>query len=270
MFLVQASLQETAEGYAIHIDSRAPVATTPASRKRLEQDPSAWRFAAGGGLVILDCADRSVALVRYRDSGAPNYANHWTLGSGVSSSAEELTDLERVVVREACEEFIIATPQGVALPTFSIDRLDQVSYGAVGTSHDARTRLGADSPFATDRYLEVAASFEELPEDKTLSVFLPDEEPATYRGRVYIDPGTRGIDLLKRIRIAIPFRFDELSFLDGEEGPNGESIDSEIGCLPIEASGIGRTLIACWKNGKRTNEYPPFKQLTPLLEMMLT
>ncbi|MGB4076448.1 MAG: hypothetical protein WBK28_01955, partial [Minisyncoccia bacterium] len=184
MFLVQVQLQEVVDGYEIRVDRNARVATTAASRKRFEQDRTSWRFAAGGGLLILDCKDRSVALVRYRDSAAPSYANHWTLGSGVSSSVEELADIERTVVREACEEFIIATPAGVVIPTFDDARLDQVAYGAVGTTREARSRPGIPSVLATDHYVEIKASFEPLADEKTLVVFLPDAAPRSYTGIV--------------------------------------------------------------------------------------
>ncbi|MGB4076464.1 MAG: hypothetical protein WBK28_02050, partial [Minisyncoccia bacterium] len=76
--------------------------------------------------------------------------------------------------------------------------------------------------------------------------------------------------LLKRIRLSIPFMFDELAILDGEENPNGEPLDSPIGCLSVDTFGIGKEFFACYKSGARTDMLASFNPRTPTLEAMLS
>jgi hypothetical protein len=250
--LTQVRLADSGSGYEITVPEGTWLATTPTGRKELERSQDGYRWAAGGGLVVLDCTDRSVALVRHRDKSAPSYGDHWTLGSGLSSSVDEFMDPLRLAVREAVEEFVILTPQGILMPAFEDSGLTEAAFGAAGSSRVLRQPF---ERFATNRYVEAAASLPSVDGEKRLSVaFEGVEESRSYSGLVVVDKNTNGIDLLKPVRIKVPCALDELSLLDGEASREGKSLNAPVGCLPIEGTVLGREFAAVYQSGIRMDE----------------
>lgn len=264
-FLVQASLEQNDTDVLVRISENARIATTPAQRKQFERDGSGWRFAAGGGLVVLDCYDRSVALVRKRDSGAPSYANHWTLGSGLSGSLDEFIRPDDLAVREATEEFIVAGPKGILIPTFEDDDHNEASYGAVSSSQEMIELSGVGGLFSTRQYEAVDAHTDSHPRDRNLCIFFGDEVIEPVRGIVAVDANTRGVDLLKVIRLKIPYLFSEIVILDGEEDREGRPLNAPIGCLAFNGLPKGE-FVDVFQSGERLENYEPWNnRMTPVL-----
>ncbi len=271
--LIQVSLTARTNGYAITIPSQTFMATTPAGRKQFERDANGWRWAAGGGLIVLCCLDGMYGLVRYRDKGAPSYGNHWTLGSGLASAANELIHPEIIAVREAFEEFVIACPHGIIVPRFGDTDLDIAAFGAVGSSYHLRQKTAVGGMFSTKSYFGVEARFKRVSDERNLYIALEGLEAETkHKGIVVVDTHTRGIDLLKVIEVQIPFRFDQIAVFDGEEDKEGNPLNATVGCLDLRArAGVANQCVAVFQDGKRTTESPfRLEHMTPNLWAVVT
>lgn len=264
-FLAQARLEATETGHRVTVMQDAQFATTPEERKSFERDPKHWRYAAGGGLMVAHCRDASYALMRYRDAGAPSYGDHWTSGSGLSSSVEDMVNPIRLVVREAIEEFGIVTPKGIVLPAFGDDKIDGVVRGAVRSSvflHKVAKLAGRD----TGTYVSANTRFEPIAGEEALTVAFEGAGETTEHGLVVIDPNTRGIDLLKVIGVTISCDFADLIIVDGEENKKGESLNGVVGAIKLENLAQGRPLDAVFQHGERQDVAGyVLKNMTPVL-----
>ncbi len=269
IFLTQANLEETTTGHRVVIPQDAQFATLPEERKAFERDSKHWRFAAGGALMVLHCTDGSYALMRYRDAGAPSYGDHWTLGSGLSSSVEDMVHPLRLAVRECIEEFGIVTPAGILLPTLGDDTLDSVVRGAVRSSkflHDAATLAG----FNIGTYVSAEARFEFVRGEEVLTIVFEGAGETTERALIVVDSDTRGIDFLKVIGVIVPWSFAELVIVDGEEDRKGDSLDGVVGAMKIENLVQDQPFDAVFQHGERQDaEGYLLENMTPPLRAVV-
>lgn len=269
--ITQCDLDRTDQGsIAVRIrEDRFPLATNGGERKTIERDRLAYRWAAGGGVVILDFLDQSVALVRYRDAGAPSFGDHWTLGSGLSSSFEDMLDPLQLAVREAVEEFLIATPDGVLIPVFEDHALNPTAFGAVGSGRHLRLQAGLTGLLASEEYIEAATTFQTLPGEEDLQIYLDDETNGEiFRGLICVDEGTRGIDFLRAVRIAVPYRLSDVEIFDGEDA-GGKPLNAPVSCLRVEAGRIIPEFVATFQGGKRIETAVWNGKATPPLKAVM-
>jgi hypothetical protein len=263
--ITKCRLEATSTGYIVELREDLPLAINAGERKLFEQDRKAYRWAAGGGLIILQCLDQEVALVRLRDAKAPSYGDHWTLGSGLSSSLDEMSDPEKLAVREAVEEFLIATPGGVLIPIFPDEKLTAVAFGAVGSGRHVRLTAGVSGLLASSEYVEAKASFNSLKGECALSVKAGGATSPSFHGLVCVDNGTRGIDFLKLMRIEVPYELKDIAVYDGEDA-NGKPLNALVGCLVPKES----RFVACFQNGTLMKESPSWNdKATPTLRSVL-
>lgn len=272
--LTQASLAGSqAEGFAVTIKQPLTVAIDPGGRKQFEQDRSLYRFAAGGGLVILKCLDRTVGLVRYRDPGAPSFGDTWTLGSGLSSSVEELMKPYLLACRGGIEEFIVAGPNGVLIPVFAKSpELTPVAFAAVGSGRHIRTQAGCGGYLGLDRCQEVEADVVLLPGSSKMTIsFEGTEGSSSCEGLVVVDEGTRGIDLLYAYVLHVPYELAEIAIYDGEEDRKGAPLNAPVGCLQFSDDlKCGGNFVTVFQNGGIMENHPSFNgRMTPPLAAAL-
>lgn len=275
----------------ITIPSETTMATTREERKEMESDPNPelWRWGAAGTLVIVHCKDRSVAVVIKRDSGAPTYPDCWTLGSGLSSPGDNLSNPTHTAVREGVEEIRIATripkndprPQGVVRPVFEDPELNAITDDSDEDLENA-THPAVPDEFKTKNRVLAKASFYRAPGEEELEIVREDgSEPSTVQtGTLAIDPNTRGIDFLKVVEVDMrDYTVDELVFFDGEVLDHGRQVDGLVGCIPVteetDKKGerrlrLGTELTKVQKSGKDVDptEYPLTKQTPPLARMV--
>lgn len=269
--LVQGTLEKTENGHRVIVPKETSFAVLPEERKAFEnaQEKTFWRVGAGGGLMVLHCTDCSIALMRYRDKGAPSYGDHWTLGSGLTASVEEIVNPLHVAVRECVEEFGVVTPRGIAVPMFGDDELDGIVRGAVRSSAFLHQKA-ALAGFDTGVYFPAEASFEVVPGEETLTVAFEDAGETSAVGVVAIDPNTRGIDLLKVIGVKVPYRLDEIAIVDGEEDRHGKALDAPVGCMNIKNLTPGRVFDAVFQHGERQDSTEFFlNNMTPPLRALV-
>ncbi|MFA5996798.1 MAG: hypothetical protein WC790_03755 [Candidatus Paceibacterota bacterium] len=269
--LVQGTLEECLGEHRVLVPKDTVFAVLPEERKAFEdpKEQTLWRVGAGGGLMVLHCTDCSVALMRYRDKDAPSYGDHWTLGSGLTASVEEIINPLLVAVRECVEEFGVVTPRGIILPTFNDDELDGAVRGAVRSSAFLHQRA-ALSGLVTDAYLSVDASFGTVQGEETLTVAFESADETNTFGIVAIDPNTRGIDLLKVINVKVPYRLEEIAIVDGEEGKDGKALNAPVGCMNIDNLVPGRQFDVVFQHGDRQDPTGyVLKNMTPVLQTVI-
>jgi hypothetical protein len=266
----KARWRKSSGGYRILVSKETAFAVLPEERKAFENpQQTLWRVGAGGGMMVLHCTDCSVALMRYRDKGAPSYGDHWTLGSGLTSSVEEIVNPLHAAVRECIEEFGVVTPRGIVIPTFGDDELDGLVRGAVRSSAFLHQKAALKG-FDTDVYLSAEASFEMTPGEETLTVAFEDAGETSSVGIIAIDPNTRGIDLLKVIGVRVPFRLDEIAVVDGEEDRHGKALNAPVGCMKIDNLAPGRQFDAVFQHGERQDPSEfVLKNMTPVLKALV-
>lgn len=253
--LVQAELEKKNGGYLITIPADSALTISGAGRKYLESAQNLrWRWAAGGGLIILQCLDQTVALTRFRDPGAPSYGGHYTLGSGMSGSIQELLFPEELAVREATEEFIVATPNGFAVPFFDEIKYDRAAFGAVASGKNlVRQQKNLPQVFSAENFFAAKTAFTppaEVPEEE-LEIRYEGEESACSRGIIALDEGTRGIDLLRLITVKLPFRLDEIAIFDGEADRQERPLNGEVICFSVENGKVTEKIAAAFQTGNR-------------------
>lgn len=268
--LVQGMLEQVPGGHRVLVPRETAFAVLPEERKAFENpQQTLWRVGAGGGMVVLHCTDCSVALMRYRDKGAPSYGDHWTLGSGLTASVEEIVHPLHTAVRESVEEFGVVTPRGIVIPTFGDDELDGLVRGAVRSSaflHQKAALKGFDA----DVYLSAEASFEMTAGEETLTVAFEGAGETSAVGVVSIDPNTRGIDLLKVIGVKVPYRLEEIAVVDGEEDRHGKALNAPVGCMDMRNLTPGRQFDVVFQHGERQEpEGYVLKNMTPVLRTLI-
>lgn len=269
--LVQGTLEKVPNGYRVLIPKETAFAVLPEERKAFEdpKEQTLWRVGAGGGLMVLHCTDCSVALMRYRDKGAPSYGDHWTLGSGLTSSVEEIVNPLHTAVRECVEEFGVVTPRGIIIPMFGDDELDGLVRGAVRSSAFLHQKAALKS-FDADTYLSAEASFEAVSGEETLTIAFEDAGETSVAGVISIDPNTRGIDLLKVIGVKVPYRLDEIAIVDGEEDKHGKALNAPVGCMDINNLVSDRQFDAVFQHGERQDPAGfVLKNMTPVLRTLI-
>lgn len=259
--LVSAELYTDETRVHVTIPRNTQVVTSASGRKQLSApNNSRWRWAAGGGLVIVKLNDATVALLRMRDTGAPSFSGHLTLGSGISSSYRELFYPTELAVREAFEEFLIATPDGIVLPVFGNDEVDRLSFGAVASGLDLiKQKPELLQEFQTGHFVRAEARFLESPKERTISVQLEEGERAESHGVIVLDPGTRGIDLIRLIEICLPHSIDQVAVFDGED-LNGIPLDSEVVLFDPQT----RNIVRSYQTGKTIRGSAATDRMTPV------
>jgi predicted NUDIX family NTP pyrophosphohydrolase len=270
--------------HRVVIPSKTEMATSRQGRRVIENDPNPelWRWAAGGTLVIVHCKDRSVAVLLQRDMGAPSYPGAWTMGSGLSSPDDDLSDPTRIAVREGFEEIRIAVQpkknrrgvpknrdSGIVQPVFGDAALDNTTaYATSGSemdmSHpDVPDIFNTRMDFERERKVRVGASFYKAHGEETLEVTHADgSRPTTSQsGTVAVDPKTRGIDFLKVVEVDLSeYYLDEVTFFDGEVGEGGKPLNRTVGCLEVhrtknsagstQSLALGSRFVRAQKGGK--------------------
>ncbi len=271
------SLTKKRELCLIIVKKDSVVTTTPAGRKELEsKENTDWRWAAGGGLMMLELKDVTVALARFRDPGAPSWGGHYTLGSGLSGSIRDLMFPVELAVREAVEEFIIATPKGLIVPVFNKDEdrvYNQTALGAVASGLNLiRQKPGLPDVFRQNGFFTAPAEFVPLSPilEADLSVMFEGcDEMTNSSGLLVYDPGTRGIDLIRLIRVKLPFSLGEIAIFDGEANRQEQPLDGEVVCFPVQNGRFTTDIVETFKTGKRvsTPDYPV--RFTPPLQAVI-
>jgi hypothetical protein len=254
---------ETPTGVEIDISDDAPVAVDKATRNLFERDPSCagkWRWSAGGGGLILALRDANLLLTIHRDSGAPSYAGHDTLSSGLSSSTTELMYPMQTAWRECVEELCVVAGETILCPVPDVDHF------GFGDDLDEVTRSTANL-FPELRTLAVkneVARFLTLPGERDLTIRFRGRTRTT-RGLIAFDPGTRGIDLLKAVVLRVDLPLDEVRVYDGETS-GGKSLDRQVNAVLLDDGfrPTGRT-VASWKRGERIAVAEKSAPMTPVL-----
>ncbi|TAK58386.1 hypothetical protein EPO14_03485 [Patescibacteria group bacterium] len=281
--MVVLDYEKTEKGHRMTVPAKTEAAVTSAGRKEFEHLPEGKLWMAGGLLLILKCKDVSIALVRQRDSGAPSYPEHWTLGSGMPSPDDVPSAPWKTAAREGIEEFIIATADGVIQPVFNVSELDAIAGHAVSESDAIRT----DPDFAhlpevlkTDWKVHTPASFFKAPTEEEVEVVYEDGSiPATTQsGVLAFDPKASGVDFLKIVEVDMSqYALNEVSIFDGETH-NGKSLNGADGCLKVteRVDGNGQRqlrltneFVAVYKDGVQQDlaPYQCEKMTVPLATM---
>ena len=246
----------------VHFDEETFTVTFPeepcfamnkAGRRALERgqtlDPSLWRWAAGGGLMVLDCLDVSAALVRYRDKGAPSHGDTYTPGSGLASSVDDMVNLPKLALRELGEETPFAGPNGFIVPVLGDAELDAVMFSAIGSARSIIRDYQLDDPFR-DKFETAPAAFMPLSDEREITITsVYSDLEVKHRGLIVVDRNTRGIDFLKVLRVQVSYNLDELQVFDGEEA-GGKSLNSIVGALRVDGNRLVPEFVQAWQGGK--------------------
>ncbi len=263
LFLVQAEkVEEDVNCVHVYISENPKTATTKADRKTLEMDEKTlWRWPAGGAVVSLRLKDINVLLSLRRDSGAPTYANHDTIGSGIGSSANEISYPLRTAYREGIEEVLIRTPDGIVCPTLEDDHfgfslnLESIIRESVGLFSETRNQ-----PFIYKHMVDVPLHGER-------DVFIHFQKKTTKtRALVNFDPEVRGIDLLKVVLLDLSeYNLSEINIYDGE-APGKKPLDRVVNAYALSGTLVPTgEIIASWKSGLRIKTQTAIAQ-TPVLK----
>lgn len=216
-------------------------------------DPSFWRWPAGGAAIIIRTFDPKSKsgyayslLTLLRDEGAVTYANHATLSTGLGCSTEEIK-MPMLILREAFEELVIKTPEGIVCPFFDED--DQNSKIDI----ESIVRIGMDLRTETKdlKLIKTRASvLKGLPGEKEIEVEWRREKN-TCRGLLVEDKGVHGLDVLQVVMISLDCRSDELEIFDGEVIGKKNLLNREIYGYGLDENLVPTGSInSGWRSGK--------------------
>ena len=258
----QASLSEGLVTIDIPVD--APIATNKESRKAFEipNNDGKWRWPAGGVAMIIKLTDAQVLLTLHRDKGAPSFAGHDTLSSGLGSSVREMLYPLETAWREGAEELCIVTPKHIVCP---IPATDHFGFGLELTDV---TRCTANLfPELRDKpIVDIATNFLALPGEKKVVINYAGKTRFA-QGLVVLDPGTNGIDVLKAVAVPVDCSLDDLTVYDGEVNGVGGPLDRQVNALELDEylRPTGKILVS-WVRGKRVPVETKVNPMTPVLK----
>jgi|GEM_PF-3078148 len=264
--LVSVEFRQEGNDGIVTIPHDAVVSTTGAGRRKLSApNNSRWRWAAGGCFIVLRLNDARVGLMRLRDAGAPSFGGHYTLASGLSASARELLHPDELALREGCEEYAIATPDGIVIPSFGDPKLDAVTFGAAASVLDLiRQEPTLPPTFSSGRLVKRPASFLQSRNEGVLTAsFHDDDDTVESRGIIVLDPNTRGIDLLRIVEVSIPVDFRHIAIFDGEDD-RGKPLNGEVACLDLDSR--GRSVAKAYRTGVEVTPSGDLGKMTPILK----
>lgn len=221
------------------------IAHEKTSRRILERGNKKWRWPAGGCAIILKLKDSQVLLTVQKDSGAPSYAGHDTIGAGLGSSTAEILYPLRTAIREGIEEIIIQTPSGVVCPSMMID-----PFGfSLEIRETVRDSISLFSETRGLNLIQAPVSFIDLPGQKTVEIDWRGMK-ANCQALVNFDQGVNGIDLLAAVQIDVDCCLDDLSLFDGEV-MGGNPINRVVNAYELENLKPTGRIIASWQKGTR-------------------
>lgn len=216
-----------------------------------------FRWAAGGGAIKIKTADSKNILVTIKkDEGSPSYANHDTMGAGLSSNDKEWIFPLCTAVREGMEEVIIKDKNNVLYPKFNMV-LYGMSYDIRYIAEQNRTLAKYKDVLGSCSLRSVNTKFIDFGAyGKELTVRFRDQEEKINNVIVNIDKGCGGIDVITATEIEVESALDELVLLDGEES-NRVPLDRIINAWELNGNNPTGRILASWKTGKRIETQKP-------------
>lgn len=256
--LKEDCIEEDSNGnVVINIPYNPAILHVGKERKVIEREVSKlgyFRWAAGGGAIKIKTADPKSILVTVRkDEGSPSYANHDTMGAGLSSDDKEWIFPLCTAVREGMEEIIIKDKDNIIYPKFDKD-LFGMSYDIRYIAEQNRSLYKILSSCGLRAALAKFIDFGAY--GKELTVRFRDQEEKISNVLVNVDKGCGGIDVITTMEINVESRLDELVLLDGEES-QGRPFDRIINAWELEGNIPTGRIIASWKSGQRIETQKP-------------
>lgn len=225
-------LSVSEKGYKIELE-KDPIIVISASDRKLISDPNGefakqdlWRWAAGGALVIYEQNGSKFLALARRSEDAPSFGGHLTLTSGLSSSYEEFFNPTFVAIREGIEEISVVVNNQIVVLSLG-PAFEEMTWDVFDKQLSRDKKFGWINVIDTPFYAH--AKFIKIDEQKLKIVHGTRE--ASHQGIICFDPKTRGIDLLKIIKVNLPH--GNAVFFDCEDTKAGP-LDREIFIFPIE------------------------------------
>jgi hypothetical protein len=252
--LACVSVDPTEKQLIVHVeadDGTIDPTATKEDRKALESSGK-YRWAAGGCAFVLALKDARVLVTIFRDGGAPSYALHNTLSSGLSTCVEELVDPTLVAMREGYEEIQVFLKNGMRLAP----------------------ELGQGSWPANERYLPANVPSHDITPEKSIwniTVDCSTLSPTLVERRalVNLDKQTGGIDLLYVIEMDL--RLYNLSEIYIKDGELDGKLDRIIELFELEDNGTLGDIVVAYKSGKPITPEPRDEyRFTPVLQEVVT
>lgn len=270
MFITEADIEQDARSFRVRIPPGARIATTRDERWVLADKANPrWRWSAGGALVMLHCQDAAIGLLQMTEASNPVWPRCLTAATGLANGVAEWLRPRRLL-REAFEEIIIATPQGLIVPHFGDEELDSIAMSAIGSA-TAVVRRMRELPerFSQTRLQLADASLIPLRGEKDLVVEVEDRVHESGVGLPVIDPSTRGIDIMSAVAINLPgYGLDDIAVLHGE-WLGTKPADSEIVCVELDGSYRPATVACAFKTGRAIYAEYDLSRMTPVLRQTL-
>ncbi|MFZ2970650.1 MAG: hypothetical protein WA063_05870 [Minisyncoccia bacterium] len=264
----------------IAISDNPPCAGKRDERQAFEShpDPNFWRWTAGGAAIVIRSLDPNddsgyaySLLALLRDAGAITYANHTTLSTGLGCSLDEIK-LPILTIREAFEELIIKTPDGIICPFLKDDVLNKkIDIKSI-------VKIGMELREETKNFSLVktpASILRDLPGEREIEVFWRGETSTCY-GLWIEDRGVHGLDVVQIITIDLCHELKDLQIFDGEIIGKKNLLNRKIYAYELQKN-LNPTgkIIAGWTSGKyftpvKDAAFPPTPVLKFVLEQLKT
>lgn len=268
-FLTQVELED-GERVRVNIPLDAKVASSEEDRWKFS-DPAQthWRWSAGGAVAVVRLRDITVMPFSVSDATLPVWPGHLKAPTSISRSTDEWMRPIRLM-QEAFRAVVIATPMGLALPSFDNPELDELAFGAV-PSLLYQTGREAKLPgiFHSGLFDIATAKLIPLKGEREVVVAVDGTDCSKSRALVVLDPETRGIDLMHAYEMDLKTHMlDEVSFFYTKE-LSGRAENSEVALLELDSNRKPVGVIRSYQSGLVINGIADMKKLSPVVEKTL-
>lgn len=218
------------ESHGISVDiPEDPYVFINGSGRKIISDPNGdfakdgfYRWAAGGTLIILNQGSKRYVPLILRDGGAPSYANHVTLASGLSDDYSDWFNPTNIALREGFEEIAILVNNEHIIPVIMQEH--EELFWKINNSQKRRLQKLDVHPQQQLSVRYRQSRLVETGKDQTLRV-CSEYRVSEHHGIVWVDENTRGIDLIKVAELDMPE--GQISMVDCENTKGGP-LDREI------------------------------------------
>ena len=269
LFITEAELAESSEALYIDLPRDARIATDQGGRWELSQaQNSRWRWAAGGAVLLLRLRDVTVAVASVSDKNLPVWPGHLTAATGFAASeAEWVRPL--LLMREAFRSIAVATPTGLAVPSFGDPELDALSFGTLPSVMRLIGLHDLPSLYHMDLFNIVGSVLLPLRGEKDMVISVGGVECSRTRALAVFDPQTRGIDLMHAFEMDLRVNtLEEISVFHAKEA-DGRARDAEICLLELDAGMRPVRIARSYRSGAPVEGAADAAKLSPVLRQTL-
>jgi len=269
LFITEAEVAESADAVSVNIPRDARIATGKEGRWELSRPQhTRWRWSAGGALLLLRLRDITVAVASVSDQGLPVWPGHLTAATGFAASeAEWMRPI--LLMREAFRSIAVATPTGLAVPSFGTPELDALSFGTLPSVMRLIELHDLPPLYHMGLFNIVGAVLLPLRGEKNMVISVGGVECSRTSALAVFDPQTRGIDLMHCFEMDLRVNtLEEISVFHAKED-DGHARNAEIALLELGEDLRPVRIARSYRSGEPVEGAADIAKMSPVLRQTL-